>query len=103
MNSAWRSTIEIAASQRRASQRERAAIARAVIGRPELLLADEPTGNVDPAIGNRLLRLFVELNRLGTSVIIATHDYSLMDQLDAPRLMLQEGRLQVAAPQLTPQ
>ena len=57
-------------------EKQRAAIARAVIGRPELLLADEPTGNVDPVIGNRLLRLFVELNRLGTSVIIATHDHA---------------------------
>lgn len=82
-------------------EKQRAAIARAVIGRPELLLADEPTGNVDPAIGNRLLRLFVELNRLGTSVILATHDYGLMEQLDAPRLMLQEGHLQTGAPQLT--
>jgi cell division transport system ATP-binding protein len=79
-------------------EKQRAAIARAVIGRPELLLADEPTGNVDPAIGNRLLRLFVELNRLGTSVIIATHDYALMDQLEAPRLMLYQGQLQVSAP-----
>ena len=78
-------------------EKQRAAIARAVIGRPELLLADEPTGNVDPAIGNRLLRLFVELNRLGTSVIIATHDYALMDQLEAPRLMLSEGQLQTSA------
>lgn len=77
-------------------EKQRAAIARAVIGRPELLLADEPTGNVDPAIGNRLLRLFVELNRLGTSVIIATHDYALMDQLEAPRLMLYEGHLQMS-------
>jgi cell division transport system ATP-binding protein len=77
-------------------EKQRAAIARAVIGRPELLLADEPTGNVDPAMGNRLLRLFVELNRLGTSVIIATHDYALMDQLEAPRLMLYEGQLQVS-------
>jgi cell division transport system ATP-binding protein len=75
-------------------EKQRAAIARAVIGRPEVLLADEPTGNVDPAISNRLLRLFVELNRLGTSVIIATHDYGLMDQLDAPRLVLQDGQLQ---------
>ena len=82
-------------------EKQRAAIARAVIGRPELLLADEPTGNVDPAIGNRLLRLFVELNRLGTSVIIATHDYGLIEQLEAPRLMLQEGQLQVGAPQIT--
>jgi len=76
-------------------EKQRAAIARAVIGRPELLLADEPTGNVDPAIGNRLLRLFVELNRLGTSVIIATHDYGLMEQLDAPRLVLFDGHLQM--------
>jgi len=77
-------------------EKQRAAIARAVIARPELLLADEPTGNVDPAIGNRLLRLFVELNRLGTSVIIATHDYGLMEQLDAPRLVLYDGHLQVS-------
>ena len=76
-------------------EKQRAAIARAVIGRPELLLADEPTGNVDPVIANRLLRLFVELNRLGTSVIIATHDYGLMEQLDAPRLVINEGRLQI--------
>ena len=77
-------------------EKQRAAIARAVITRPELLLADEPTGNVDPAIGNRLLRLFVELNRLGTSVILATHDYSLMEQLEAPRLMLDAGQLKVS-------
>ena len=76
-------------------EKQRAAIARAVIGRPELLLADEPTGNVDPMIADRLLRLFVELNRLGTSVIIATHDYGLMDQLDAPRLVLYEGHLEI--------
>ena len=76
-------------------EKQRAAIARAVIGRPELLLADEPTGNVDTVIANRLLRLFVELNRLGTSVIIATHDYGLMEQLDAPRLVINEGRLQI--------
>jgi cell division transport system ATP-binding protein len=76
-------------------EKQRAAIARAVIARPELLLADEPTGNVDPVIGNRLLRLFVELNRLGTSVIIATHDHALMDQLDAPRLVLFNGHLQM--------
>jgi len=76
-------------------EKQRAAIARAVIGRPELLLADEPTGNVDPVIANRLLRLFVELNRLGTSVIIATHDYGLMEQLDAPRLVINDGQLQI--------
>ena len=76
-------------------EKQRAAIARAVIGKPELLLADEPTGNVDPQMAHRLLRLFIELNRLGTSVVIATHDYQLMDQTDAPRLVLHEGNLEI--------
>jgi cell division transport system ATP-binding protein len=76
-------------------EKQRAAIARALIVRPELLLADEPTGNVDPSLGRRLLRLFVELNRLGTSVLIATHDLALMDQLDARRLVLGDGHLHI--------
>jgi cell division transport system ATP-binding protein len=74
-------------------EKQRAAIARAVIARPELLLADEPTGNVDPGLGQRLLRLFIELNKTGTAVVIATHDIALMDQYDARRLVLHEGRL----------
>jgi cell division transport system ATP-binding protein len=76
-------------------EKQRAAIARAVIARPQLLLADEPTGNVDPNLGQRLLRLFIELYRLGTSVVIATHDIALMDEYDARRLVLHEGRLHV--------
>ncbi len=76
-------------------EKQRAAIARAVIARPELLLADEPTGNVDPSLGQRLLRLFIELNKSGTSVVIATHDIALMDEYDARRLVLHEGRLHV--------
>lgn len=76
-------------------EKQRAAIARAVIGKPELLLADEPTGNVDPAMGKRLLRLFVELNRLGTSVVIATHDQSLMEQFRAPKLQLEGGHVTI--------
>ena len=76
-------------------EKQRAAIARAVIARPQLLLADEPTGNVDPNLAQRLLRLFVELHRSGTSVVIATHDIALMDQFDARRLVLHEGRLHV--------
>ena len=76
-------------------EKQRAAIARALIVRPDLLLADEPTGNVDPPLARRLLRLFIELNRLGTSVVIATHDLALMDQLDARRLVLGEGRLHI--------
>lgn len=76
-------------------EKQRAAIARAVIGKPELLLADEPTGNVDPQMARRLLRLFVELNRLGTSVVIATHDHQLMRQYKAPRLELHEGDVRI--------
>jgi cell division transport system ATP-binding protein len=78
-------------------EKQRAAIARAVIGKPELLLADEPTGNVDPQMARRLLRLFIELNRLGTSVIIATHDHQLMKQFKAPRLELHEGHVRIHA------
>jgi cell division transport system ATP-binding protein len=76
-------------------EKQRAAIARAVIGKPELLLADEPTGNVDPQMARRLLRLFIELNRLGTSVVIATHDHQLMRQFKAPRIELSEGHVRI--------
>jgi cell division transport system ATP-binding protein len=76
-------------------EKQRAAIARALIGRPEILLADEPTGNVDPPLARRLMRLFIELNKLGTSVVIATHDINLMNQFNARRLVLEEGRLTV--------
>jgi cell division transport system ATP-binding protein len=76
-------------------EKQRAAIARAVIARPQLLLADEPTGNVDPNLAQRLLRLFIEMNQSGTTVVIATHDISLMDQYDSRRLVLHEGRLHV--------
>ncbi len=76
-------------------EKQRAAIARALIDRPELLLADEPTGNVDPPLARRLLSLFLELNRLGTAVVIATHDLSLMDQVEARRMILSQGRLDI--------
>jgi cell division transport system ATP-binding protein len=77
-------------------EKQRAAIARAVIGKPELLLADEPTGNVDPALAKRLLHLFVELNRLGTTVLLATHDLKLVQQAKAPVLHLEHGELRPA-------
>ncbi len=77
-------------------EKQRAAIARALIVRPELLLADEPTGNVDPNLARRLLRLFTELHKSGTAVVIATHDLGLMDQFDgARRLVLGDGRLHI--------
>ena len=77
-------------------EKQRAAIARALIVRPELLLADEPTGNVDPSLARRLLRLFAELHKSGTAVMIATHDLGLMDQFDgARRLVLGDSRLHI--------
>ena len=73
-------------------EQQRVAIARALVGKPDLLIADEPTGNVDPDMGMRLMRLFYELNkRLGASIIIATHDNSIIKKIDKPVLRLQHG------------
>jgi len=74
-------------------EQQRVAIARAVVARPDLLLADEPTGNVDADIAQRLVRLFEELNRLGTTVLIATHDRSLLDRTRAKEVRLVDGHL----------
>ncbi|HUJ47315.1 MAG TPA: cell division ATP-binding protein FtsE [Rhizomicrobium sp.] len=74
-------------------EQQRVAIARAVVARPDLLLADEPTGNVDPDMGQRLIRLFAELNKLGTTVLIATHDRALIASAQAREMRLVDGRL----------
>ncbi|MFM8800784.1 MAG: cell division ATP-binding protein FtsE [Tagaea sp.] len=74
-------------------QKQRVAIARAVIGRPRLLIADEPTGNVDDRIAVRLMRLFEELNRLGTTIVIATHNLQLVRESRHPELRLEAGTL----------
>jgi cell division transport system ATP-binding protein len=74
-------------------QQQLAAIARAVIARPRLLIADEPTASVDEPLALRLIRLFQELNRLGTTVLIATHNERLAERFRHSRLRLQDGRL----------
>ncbi len=75
-------------------EQQRVAIARAVIGRPDLLVADEPTGNVDPEMAIKLLRLFEALNRLGTTVVVATHDVHLLKKVPESLIMrLDKGRL----------
>ena len=76
-------------------QKQRVAIARAVVTRPKLILADEPTGNVDDAIAERLMQLFVELHKLGACVIVATHNERLVDRFAFPRLHLERGTLTV--------
>lgn len=83
-------------------EKQRVAIARAVIGRPSVLLADEPTGNIDPEQGIRILHLFEELNKLGTTVLIATHDQSLVSRYKHhPVLRLERGELKRIGPTRT--
>ena len=75
-------------------EQQRVAIARAVINRPEMLVADEPTGNVDPDMAERLLLLFDSLNKLGTTVVVATHDFHLLSRIPhAVMMRLDKGRL----------
>ena len=75
-------------------EQQRVAIARAVIGRPDILVADEPTGNVDPDMAVRLLHLFDGLNRLGTTVVVATHDLHLIGRVPSAKMLrLERGRL----------
>jgi cell division transport system ATP-binding protein len=76
-------------------QQQRVSIARAVISRPKLLLADEPTGNVDDHLGLRLMHLFEELNKLGTTVVIATHNSHLVEKMGFPKMHLDEGWLEM--------
>jgi cell division transport system ATP-binding protein len=79
-------------------QQQRVAIARAVIGRPSLLLADEPTGNVDDAIALRLMYLFEELNKMGTTVVIATHNDGLVSRFTHRQLRIDGGTVRVFDP-----
>lgn len=79
-------------------QKQRVAIARAIIARPRLLVADEPTGNVDDSIAMRLMHLLLELNKIGTTVVVATHSKSLVSRFSYPRLHLDNGELTLLPP-----
>ena len=74
-------------------EQQRVGIARAVINKPPLLLADEPTGNLDPELSREIMGIFEEFNRVGVTVLIASHDLALIDQMQARRLTLADGRL----------
>lgn len=74
-------------------EQQRVAIARAVVARPQLLLADEPTGNLDPALAIEVLTLFRRFHEIGTTVLIATHDLRLLGEVDARHIVLDKGRL----------
>ncbi|GAA0382823.1 cell division ATP-binding protein FtsE [Brevundimonas terrae] len=83
-------------------EKQRLAIARAVITRPRLILADEPTGSVDRAMGEKLMRLFVSLNKLGATILIATHDEDMAERYGAGLLRLEDGYLRQLVPSQRP-
>ena len=74
-------------------EQQRVGIARAVVTRPKLLLADEPTGNLDPALAANVMRLFLDFNSIGTTVIVASHDHALIDAMAKRVIELRQGRL----------
>ncbi|WP_410795975.1 cell division ATP-binding protein FtsE [Parvularcula sp. LCG005] len=79
-------------------EKQRVALARALVSKPDLILADEPTGNVDPEMGAKIMQLLIELNRLGTAVIVATHDLALVRRLPMKILRLKEGQVTLHQP-----
>jgi cell division transport system ATP-binding protein len=83
-------------------EKQRVAIARAVINRPQLLIADEPTGSMDSEMGLRLMRLFQELNKIGTTVVVATHDLDLIHRFGNPVMYLKDGLLSSRSPSEVP-
>jgi cell division transport system ATP-binding protein len=88
--------LDVRPAQLSGGEQQRVAIARAVITRPALLLADEPTGNLDDGQAERLMKLFKELNRIGTTVIVATHNEALVARHPAPALHIARGRLSLS-------
>jgi cell division transport system ATP-binding protein len=74
-------------------EQQRVNIARALVARPSIILADEPTGNLDPELAFEIMRLFMQFNAAGVTMLIATHALDLIDSFDAPRLLLRDGQL----------
>ena len=79
-------------------EQQRVGIARAVVGKPPLLIADEPTGNLDPDLALEVMRLFKRFNDVGVTVVVATHDVHLIEQFGARRIVLGDGRIAVETP-----
>jgi cell division transport system ATP-binding protein len=79
-----------------AGEQQRVGIARAIVTRPKLLIADEPTGNLDPDLSLEVMRIFRRFNEVGVTLLIASHDIALIDKLGCRRIELEEGRLQHA-------
>ena len=74
-------------------EQQRVGIARAVVHKPMLLLADEPTGNLDPVLSREIMQIFVDFNQVGVTVLVASHDLDLIDELDKPQITLNQGQL----------
>lgn len=75
-------------------EQQRVGIARAIVTKPDIILADEPTGNLDPELSKDIMHLFEQFQQLGTTVLIATHDLSLIEKMPYRNLVLQQGQLQ---------
>ena len=76
-----------------AANEQRVGIARAVVTRPPVILADEPTGNLDPALSEEIMALFEQFNQVGVTTVIASHDHALIERLGHRRIHLEEGRV----------
>jgi cell division transport system ATP-binding protein len=76
-----------------AGEQQRVGIARAIVTRPKLLIADEPTGNLDPDLSLEVMRIFRRFNEVGVTVLIASHDISLIDRMGCSRVALADGKL----------
>ncbi len=76
-----------------AGEQQRIGIARAIVNKPQLILADEPTGNLDPELSSEIMTLFQQFNEVGVSVLIASHDLELINRLPHPVLALKQGRI----------